>query len=350
MAAWSIECWDRFPHLDFASPEKRCGKTRALQALEQICPRPLNTASISPAALYRAVEQHRPTLLIDEAQSLTRRCSESAETLRELLNAGIDKNATVLRIGGPERDTLLRFAVYSPKVLALIGGLDPVLADRCLTIRMERKTDADRVAPWRSRLVQAQARPLAQRLARWTADNAEGLAKVYDAPEPFPLRNDRLAELMLPLQAVVKVADPKKLSGLKRYAARLDDGDVETESPGVQLLAAMRHIFGDKDFLPTAELIVALALRADEPWKRWNRGHSITNEALASLLRHFDIRPAQSRNKKVRGYYRADFETAWSRYLAPPRESRPARPTRPGTGTRKPAKKTATDGRRRGKA
>ena len=351
MAAWSIECWDRFPHLEFASPEKRCGKTRALQALEQICPRPLNTASISPAALYRAVEQHGPTLLIDEAQSLTRRGSESAEALRELLNAGIDKNAAVLRVGGPERDTLQKFAVFSPKVMALIGVLDAVLSDRCLTIGMARKTDADRVAPWRSRLVETQAGPLARRLARWTADNAERLAKEYDVTEPFPLRNDRLAELVLPLQAVAKVADRKKLTGLKRYAARLDAGDVETESPGVRLLAAIREVFrqSSDDFLPTADLVRALVKRPEEPWARCNHGRIITHEGLANLLRPFGVRPAHSRNRKTRGYYRADFETAWTLYLTPSRKSRPARPTRPGTGTRKPAKRTATDGKRRGK-
>src|SRR5690349_10247534 len=56
LAAWLAFLWDRFPHLAITSPEKRCGKTRLLQILQQVTPRPLNTSNITPAALFRFIE------------------------------------------------------------------------------------------------------------------------------------------------------------------------------------------------------------------------------------------------------------------------------------------------------
>lgn len=66
IAARLIMEFDRFPHLAIYSPQKRCGKTTLLLILEQIVPRPYNTANISPAAIYRLVDKERPTLIIDE--------------------------------------------------------------------------------------------------------------------------------------------------------------------------------------------------------------------------------------------------------------------------------------------
>ena len=95
IAAHLIEEFDRFPHVAVTSPEKRCGKTTLLDVLYQIVPKPRPTTNISPAALYRVIELDRPTLLIDESQSITGRGAQSNPMIREILNAGIGKNAKV---------------------------------------------------------------------------------------------------------------------------------------------------------------------------------------------------------------------------------------------------------------
>jgi hypothetical protein len=333
LAAWSIDKWDRFPYLLVHSPTKRCGKTRLLSALSWLCPRPLNAANISAAALYRAVEQFQPTLLIDEAQWLTRRGNESAEGLRELLCAGAERSATVLRVGGPDRDTLQRFRVYSPKVLAHIGDPDDVLADRSIVIRMERKTAGDHVEPWRSRRVEMEARELAEQICRWSADHRDELAAVYDRLEPFGLGNDRAGEMYLPLQAVLTVADPARLSQLEQTARALTPADTDRESAGIQLLAALREIL-EPDFLPTETILDRLHARIEEPWATWRQGKAMTAEALARQLRHFEVRPAQSPDKSCRGYYRASLMPAWDRYLILNKPVQPVQPVpdRPKTG------------------
>jgi hypothetical protein len=331
LAAWLADKWDRFPHLAVTSPEKRCGKTLYLRLLELLTPNPYNTANISPAAIYRLIELRKPTLLLDELQSMRRRGSEASEVVRELFNAGIDRNAKVLRVGGEGRDQIQEFSVYSPKVLSLIGDLDNVLADRCLPIRMTRKTSADKVEHYRSRVVDPVGYEIAQKMKEWAEENADRAARVYDRLEPFEIENDRMAELLLPLQAVLSIENRDQLEVLERYAVSLDERDKEAErmSPGIRLLTALREIFNQSEaragnpkcFLETISLIAELAQRTEEPWSTFTRGNAITPEALANLLRPYGIkseRAMRGGRQTPRGYFKPRFTEAWRRYLPLP--------------------------------
>jgi hypothetical protein len=348
-AAWLSDKWDKFPHLAITSPEKRCGKTTLLSLLTPVVPRPLDTTNISPAALWRVVVQRQPTLLLDEAQSLARRGSESAEVLREVFNASIERNAKVIRCAGPNHD-IVDFPIYCPKVIALIGSLDGVLADRSLPVEVSLKTDADAVLRYRSRAVASRGQDLSKKLQKWAEASARRAAAVYYTLEPFNIRNDRMADLLLPLQAVLMVSagpgpgpapDRVGLEVLQKYANALDARDREQEmlSPGVRLLAACRDIFlaAGKSFLPTTDLIKLLVRREEEPWRRWCNGEHITPEALANLLRPYGIKSTPDRTRKHRGYCIFKFHEAWERYL-PPRKTpetpsnAPNPSSRPGKG------------------
>jgi hypothetical protein len=344
-----MDVWDRFPHLCISSPEKRCGKTTLLDLLFSVVPRPRYTTNISPAALYRVVELEEPTLLMDESQSLSRRGSETSEVVRELLNAGIGKNAKVLRCGGLRHDQIEEFSVYSPKVFAMIGPPDSVLADRSLPVELKRKTADDRVLRFRSRVVEPRGQELHEALEQWAEVNKIRVQEVFDDLEPFSIQNDRMAELLLPLQAVLIVAEADRSDGvdgisevcegpldlLREYAESLDERDKEQEmqTPGVRLLAACQELFTPGvTFLPTATLINDLVSRREEPWWRWNKGEPITDEALANLLRPYGIRPSRNTKQTARGYHAVDFEEAWSRYLPAPQASKsPPKPTIPAT-------------------
>lgn len=112
LAAHAADRWDRFPHLAVTSPEKRCGKTLLLRLLELVCPGARHAANVSAASVYRLIGVKRGdgqtlTLLLDEAQSLARPGSEAAQALNELLCAGIDRKAVVLRVGGPKNDQVM---------------------------------------------------------------------------------------------------------------------------------------------------------------------------------------------------------------------------------------------------
>src|SRR5690349_19629567 len=81
---YAFELRDVSTYLGVESPEKRCGKTTLLSILSRLANRPVAAANISPSAFFRVIEEMRPTLLIDEADTILRGNDE----LRGILNAG----------------------------------------------------------------------------------------------------------------------------------------------------------------------------------------------------------------------------------------------------------------------
>jgi len=316
----------------------RCGKTRLLEVLHLIVPAPMFTSSISPAALYRSIEaglasSRPPTLLLDEAQSLKRVGSESGEVFKELLKAGIEKDSRVYRCGSKSKDFKPEgFRIYCPKAVAMIGEPDGVLADRSLLIEMRRKVDEDAVKRFFPRDVHPRARALRDRLEQWSQERKRLVADVYSEVEPLDIANDRMADLLMPLQAVLIVDDDDYgLETLSAYASSLEERDQrqESQSHGVRLLTACREIFGREDatFIPTSSLIDSLVSNTEEIWHRWNHGEGMNPEALGKLLRPYDIRPSPNKKRTQRGYFVSDFEDAFRRYL-PPLE-KPSSPSKP---------------------
>ena len=59
----AIEATFLSPILLITSPVYGCGKTTLLTVLRELVQRPLPTSNISPAALYRCIEEYQPVLL-----------------------------------------------------------------------------------------------------------------------------------------------------------------------------------------------------------------------------------------------------------------------------------------------
>ena len=117
---------------------------------------------------------------------------------------GISKDAKVIRCGGESKDRIDEYSVYGPKVIALIGEPDGVLADRCLPVPMRRKVEGEQVKHYRSRVVEPVGAALHKKLEQWATDHQEEVAQIYDRLEPFDIANDRMADLLTPLQSVLE--------------------------------------------------------------------------------------------------------------------------------------------------
>src|SRR5436190_343067 len=82
-------------YLGIESPIKECGKTTLMTLLSRLVNRPEVASNISSPAFYRAIEELRPTLLIDEADTLL----PGNAQLRGILNSGYTREmAYVLRV------------------------------------------------------------------------------------------------------------------------------------------------------------------------------------------------------------------------------------------------------------
>lgn len=199
-----------------------------------------------------------------------------------------------------------------------------MLADRSLGIRMERKRDDQQVKRVLYREIDQQGQALAEKIEAWCEENRERVAQTYASIEPFDIPNDRLADMLLPLQAVVFLLAPDRIRELQDYAELLvnEDTEMERATPEVRLLLVCREILTD-DFIPTAALLAKLNARQQDDPQDYGFKGEMNAERLASLLRMFDIRPCAKTSKVagkafcVRGYSRADFAEAWGRYLPP---------------------------------
>ena len=175
------------PILAIISPQKRCGKTTLLSLLQELTPNPLAASNISASAVFRAVEEWRPTLIVDEADTFLAKHGE----LRGVLNSGHSRRtAFVVRVVGKKQPPV-KFSTWAPKAIASIGTLSDTLQDRSIPILLHRKLPSEKVRKFRADNV-PHLTNLCRMAARWATDNLDQLRKL-DAPVPAQL-HDRQAD------------------------------------------------------------------------------------------------------------------------------------------------------------
>jgi len=283
------------PNLCISSSEKRCGKTRNLEILGCLVQRPLHTANITPAALYRTIDQYQPTLLIDEADTIFVR-GGNAE-LRGLLNAGLYRSsAFVLRCGNRKEPQWC--SVWCPKAVALIGRLPETLEDRSIVIPMRRKEEP--VETFRYERVRDLLEPLRRKAARWARDHGKAL---MDVVEPMlPPIHDRAQDIWLPLLSIATVAGEDWPERAWRAALALSGESLQQDSLAIELLNDVRCIFLQRQVerLPSRDIVGELARMTHRPWSDWNSGKPITPVQLARILSELGVRPKVIRHGQER--------------------------------------------------
>ena len=178
---------DTSPPLVIKSPAMRSGKTKLVEVLERLVPRPLFVSGITVSFLERAIEAHRPTLLIDEYDALTGGDPALAEAARAQLNrsakrrgARVGKNVPLP--GGGYESRL--FSTWAPTVIAGIGDPPSTVRDRAVVIDLKRKLSSEKVRPLRER-DGADLAILRSKIARFVGDNEHAAAR------PLPRRAGR---------------------------------------------------------------------------------------------------------------------------------------------------------------
>jgi Protein of unknown function (DUF3631)/Bifunctional DNA primase/polymerase, N-terminal len=312
--AWTMDAGDISPFLVLVSPTKRCGKTTVLIILVYLTPRSELASNISPSALFRYVEEIRPTLLIDEGDSFLR----DNEDLRGILNSGHTKAAAhVIRnveINGEHKPR--RFSTWAPKAIAAIRELADTLEDRAVVLRLQRKPKGTKVERLRKRDSEEFA-ALRQKAARWAADNFDKLAD--PDPQVPDVLNDRAADNWRPLLAIADLAGGEWPEQAREAASTLS-GDGHEAISDVELLRDIRAAFGDVDVITSADLVAALTADPERPWATWGKGDKpLTQNGLARLLKPFAIISETVHplgRPHAKGYRRVHFEGVWAGYLS----------------------------------
>jgi hypothetical protein len=337
-------------YIGVESPEKRCGKTTLLTLISQLVHRPVVASNISPPAFFRVIEELRPTLLIDEADTFLKGNDE----LRGILNAGNRRDtAFVVRVApsgssasassscsaalpltdslthslitahgpsspdarpeGHRPSQLATFSSWCPKMIAAIGHLPETLADRCIIVRMQRKTSQETC----ERLRNLDAEPLRRQCAQFVADHGGAIAAARPAM-PAGL-NDRAIDIWEPLIAIADLAGGNWPDLARQAAVNLTATAQETNPIGT-LLVDIFVLFalsgGDRMF--TRTLVQGLNARfADRPWAEICKGKEITGLWLSAQLRPYGIKPRTIwiGDQQGKGYTEEDFLETFRRYI-----------------------------------
>jgi hypothetical protein len=149
-------------------------------------------------------------------------------------------------------------------------------------------------------------------------------------PEAFDNRRADNWRLML---AIDDLAGGEWGDKARQAAARIE-GASDVTTIGVRLLTDIKRICDDAsmanaDCILSATLVTRLKEDEEAPWATWGHGKGLTQNSLATLLgggggrgrasrggfgiRSDTVHPAKDVQGK--GYKRAQFEDAWSRYL-----------------------------------
>jgi hypothetical protein len=239
LATWTPELWDVAPYVFFFGPAGS-GKTWAMEVLKQLTYRSLMAASATPATLYYACQDWKPTLFLDETEIYTR--DAKAEVIN-ILNSGYRKGQYAMRVGEPDRKTgarqILTFEVFGFKALAGTSEFVQTLKSRCIVINM-----AKAVRKIRSKIDIEKAKALRNKLLMYRFVK---LAKKDNEPLPEELHLDgRLRELFEPLILVAPKQERLKMIAIAEKMQNIQREEEELSIEAIVFRATVKayHSFG----------------------------------------------------------------------------------------------------------
>ena len=325
IATHCFQAFDSFAYLVITSKTKRAGKTRLSEVISFAASHPMNFSAMTPSTLFRVInpvpgkyypEEEPfcpPTIVFDEAESLS---SESAGTMRSVLNAGYRKGQTVPRTVGLE---VVEFKVFCPKVFILIGDVYDTLRDRSIVIDMKR---ADAPTRFLYDVAKQEGEEIRTRIKQALIGKRDELESYYrDTRANF--LNDREEEIWLPIFALCKLFCADRMRDLQRCAVDISamktaDKEAyknlslfETQSQQAEYAEScardLLSLMANSKAISSADAVDQLRELDLSPWRTY-RGKGIEQHSLADLLASIGIPAVRIRFGKqvLRGYRKED--------------------------------------------
>jgi len=310
---WVHDCFKVSPIANISSPEPECGKSMFLEVLYDLSRKPVMASGISPAATYRFITQHSPTLLVDEVDVLLK----DNPSFSSLFNASLYKRHAIV-IKCDEDNNPRVYSLWAPIILCGIGKIPyEATRTRLIPLKLHRKR-ADKQLESMRYSDESLWRELRSKIARWSNDVKSFIGQYR--PEPMPELKNRQNDCWEPLLAIADTVDGEWPERARSAARILMCGTAPAKSKNERLLSGIRKVFQDLaiDKIWKKELTVKL-IENDDYWNTYNAGEPIKPSQVNRLLGEFDIDEKTVRigSTSDRGYELALFKDAFSRYLPP---------------------------------
>lgn len=319
--AHAVDAFDSTPRLALLSPEPGSGKSRTLEVLELLVPRPLYTLNCTPAALFRKIAdpEGAPTVLLDEADTIFGpKASKEHEDLRGMVNAGHRRGAMAVRAAPRGREIVVEeFPSFAAVALAGLDDLPDTIMTRSVVIRMRRRAPDEQVEPFRHRVHAPAGHELRERLADFMRQVEPELRDAW--PEMPDGVVDRAADVWEPLVAIADAAGGWWPEAIRRDAiAAVGEAKGKGETLGIRLLADLRSAYVDRSakHLFTSQILEHLTALEDAPWGDL-RGKPLDARGLSRRLSRYGLKPRTVRigSETGKGYALDDLADTFGRYL-----------------------------------
>ena len=295
------------------APEKGCGKSTLLGVMASMVNKPMPTSALSSAVLYRMVDKHHPTLLIDEVDTFI----AEDEAMRGIINSGHRRDlAIVYKCPGDNHD-VTPFSSWSAKLLCGISAknLHETITSRAVMLELRKKLPTETIGSNRNN--EAEYEVISRKLLRWTGDVAKDMTK---ATPTFPDGlGDRPKDNWEVLLIIANLAGGEWPELAKSAAISLNSQD-ENKGIKTELLEDIKAVFESRKIgrISTHDLIADLCADEEAPWATSDKGRNINPRQLGGLLKGYGIASKSVRFNGcdfARGFEKSQFEDAWGRYL-----------------------------------
>ena len=234
----------------------------------ELVPKAILSANLTQATLFRLIDKHEVTLLIDEVDVSFKR----NEDLISLVNSGyMKKTANVYRCEGDKYE-VKSFQSWSAKVLCGIGRLPETTESRSIRIEIKKKKSNETTRKF-SVYELDEFEGIKQKCLRFAMDNIDLLKSVSPKfPEGI---GDRDRDNWHPLLGIAEITGKDWPQRSAQACLELSGFEVEDEEPKVQLLEDIKDIFkygrrgrtSDNNSFNKIVLVTGTTLDGMETWK-----------------------------------------------------------------------------------
>jgi len=308
-----VEIARHAPKLVYTFPTRDAGKSVAQEVLRWMVLRPYAAVEATGAAVYRIIDRLRPTLCLDEADTLFAR---RGSVLAHILNNCWSNNKRMIPRAGSRGKSVDEYDVYGAQIISMRGlNMPDTTQSRSIICLIWPKLPTEVVEEFTYQ-DDDEFKAIRRKLLRFAIDNA---ATLRDAEPQFPPGfNNRIRTNWKMLRAIAELAGGEWPKRVRKAALELE-ADRDEPSEDIRLFQAVKGVWDRAEKERTSEsLCAALAAHPSGEWV------DITPHKFAAKVRPYGIKPIHGlhptgRSDLTRGGYRyAQFENVWARLLQKP--------------------------------